>query len=158
MTAADDLQQERARRHQLRQQERERAGYEAERARRQYDAVEPENRLVARELETRWNARLRAPAELEGEYRREQSRGLSPLTEAEKVLLRSLVGDVPALWRAARRAAMASSRRWRRLLARTAKKPTNTSRKMSRVKRSSMSGLPCRRQAMSWSNRCDFSV
>jgi DNA invertase Pin-like site-specific DNA recombinase len=79
----------------------ERARYDAERARRQYDLCEPENRLVARELEGRWNARLRALAELEEEYRRARGRGLSPLTEEEKALLRSLVGDVPALWRAA---------------------------------------------------------
>jgi hypothetical protein len=79
----------------------ERARYEAERARRQYDQCEPENRLVARELETRWNDRLRMLAELEEEYRREQRRGLSPLTEDEKAVLRSLVGDVPALWQAA---------------------------------------------------------
>jgi hypothetical protein len=79
----------------------ERARYAAERARRQDDLCEPENRLVARELEGRWNARLRALAELEEEYRRARRRGLSPLTEEEKVLLRSLVGDVPALWRAA---------------------------------------------------------
>jgi hypothetical protein len=52
-------------------------------------------------LETRWNDQLRILAELADEYRREQSRGLSPLTEEEKALLRSLVGDVPALWRAA---------------------------------------------------------
>lgn len=78
----------------------ERARYGAERARRQYDRCEPENRLVARELETRWNEQLRGLAELEEEYRREQSRGLSPLTEEEKVLLRSLVSDLPALWSA----------------------------------------------------------
>jgi hypothetical protein len=79
---------------------RERARYDAERARRQYDQCEPENRLVARELETRWNEKLRAVAEVEDEYRREQSRGLSPLTEEEKTLLRSLVGDVATLWAA----------------------------------------------------------
>jgi hypothetical protein len=39
---------------------------------------EPENRLVARELERRWNEQLRVVAELEAEYRREQDRGLSP--------------------------------------------------------------------------------
>ncbi|MGY3371782.1 MULTISPECIES: hypothetical protein [unclassified Bradyrhizobium] len=37
----------------------ERARYEAERARRQYDAVEPENRLVARSLERVWEEKLR---------------------------------------------------------------------------------------------------
>jgi DNA invertase Pin-like site-specific DNA recombinase len=79
----------------------ERARYDAERARRQYDACEPENRLVARELETRWNARLRTVAAQEAEYRRAQRRGLAPLTEAEKTQLRALVGDVPALWHAA---------------------------------------------------------
>src|SRR5437660_4307594 len=49
----------------------ERAGYEAERAERQYRAVEPENRLVARGLETEWEKRLRdlAAAEVELERR-----------------------------------------------------------------------------------------
>jgi DNA invertase Pin-like site-specific DNA recombinase len=79
----------------------ERGRYEAERARRQYDRCEPENRLVARELETRWNEKLHALAELEVEYRRQQERGLSPLTEEDKALLRALVGDLPALWGAA---------------------------------------------------------
>src|SRR6516162_3808543 len=47
LTAADEIQQERARLHRNWQQRVERARYEAERARRQYDATEPENRLVA---------------------------------------------------------------------------------------------------------------
>jgi DNA invertase Pin-like site-specific DNA recombinase len=44
--------------------ELEQAEYEAERARRQYDAVEPENRLVAATLESRWNAALQSASEL----------------------------------------------------------------------------------------------
>ena len=55
---------------------RERARYEAERARRQYDAVEPENRLVARSLEQVWEERLRRVDQVEQEYdawRREQA-------------------------------------------------------------------------------------
>lgn len=79
----------------------ERARYEAERARRQYDLCEPENRLVARELEHRWNEELRAVAELEEEHRREHARGLTPLSAEEKALLRSLVSDLPTLWQAA---------------------------------------------------------
>lgn len=79
----------------------ERARYAAERARRQYDLCEPEHRLVARELETRWNAQLRNLAELEEEYRREQERGLSPLTAEEQAMLRALASDIPALWHAA---------------------------------------------------------
>jgi DNA invertase Pin-like site-specific DNA recombinase len=79
----------------------ERARYEAERAFRQYDLCEPENRLVARELEGRWNQQLRLLAELEAEYRREQERGLAPLTDDERAALTRLVGDVPGLWAAA---------------------------------------------------------
>jgi hypothetical protein len=43
----------------------EQAQYEADRARRQYDAVEPENRLVSVELEKRWNEALQRVDELE---------------------------------------------------------------------------------------------
>src|SRR5260370_3067258 len=43
----------------------ERARYEEKRARRQFDAVEPENRLVASELEARWNGALARVAEAE---------------------------------------------------------------------------------------------
>ena len=54
----------------------ERARYEVERARRQYEAVEPENRLVARNLETQWEEKLRAVEQIERDYeswrRREQ--------------------------------------------------------------------------------------
>jgi DNA invertase Pin-like site-specific DNA recombinase len=79
----------------------ERARYEVDRAFRQYDLCEPENRLAARELEGRWNQKLRAVAVLEAEYRREQDRGLAPLTDEEKATLRHLVGNVRALWEAA---------------------------------------------------------
>ena len=47
----------------------EKARYEAERARRQYDAVEPENRLVAVELEARWEQALTAVKDIEGRLR-----------------------------------------------------------------------------------------
>jgi hypothetical protein len=46
----------------------ERARYDAERARRQYDAVEPENRTVARSLEAQWEDKLRAVEQFEREY------------------------------------------------------------------------------------------
>ncbi|WOH52818.1 hypothetical protein [Bradyrhizobium sp. sBnM-33] len=55
----------------------ERARYEAERARRQYDAVEPENRLVARSLERAWEERLRVAEAVEQEHAR--WRGQEPL-------------------------------------------------------------------------------
>jgi len=100
LALADDLARDQAQVEQQWQWRLERARYEAERAHRQYDQVEPENRLVARELERRWDEKLRVVADLEVEYRQEQDRGLSPLTEAEKTELRALVSHAPALWHA----------------------------------------------------------
>ena len=50
----------------------ERARYEADRAGRQYQACEPENRLVARELERRWEETLKQKQRLDDEYDRFQ--------------------------------------------------------------------------------------
>src|SRR6516165_430710 len=50
----------------------ERARYEAERAERQYKAVDPENRLVARGLEKEWETRLQKLASAEAELRRRE--------------------------------------------------------------------------------------
>ncbi len=100
LAAADDIEQERARLHQNWQQQVERAHYQAERAQRQYDAVEPENRLVVRELERRWEEALKEQRRLEEEYarfRRNQPEGLSA---SEREQIRSLARDMPALWHA----------------------------------------------------------
>ena len=101
LMAADDLERERARLHQDRRQGLERARYEADRASRQYDAVEPENRLVARELERRWEEALKEQRRLEEDYARfsrDQPRGLSA---GEREQIRARARDLPALWRAA---------------------------------------------------------
>jgi DNA invertase Pin-like site-specific DNA recombinase len=79
----------------------ERARYEAQRAQRQYDAIEPENRLVARTLETRWNTALQALEQLEQEYAVVRRTELLPLGEADQQLVRNLAEDLPALWSAA---------------------------------------------------------
>ena len=71
----------------------ERARYEAERAFRQDDLCEPENRLAARELEGRWNQKLRAVADLEAEYRRERDRGLAPLADEAWVALETILPE-----------------------------------------------------------------
>jgi hypothetical protein len=100
LAAADDLEQERARLHGVRQQELERARYEAERARRQYDAVEPENRLVARELERRWEEALKEQRRLEEEYARFCRSQLTGLSAAERGQIAALAQDLPELWQA----------------------------------------------------------
>src|SRR5215468_5627776 len=61
----------------------ERARYEAKRAQRQFDAVEPENRLVAAELEGRWNGALAQVAELESRLQ-ELTTQAAPLTNEQR--------------------------------------------------------------------------
>jgi DNA invertase Pin-like site-specific DNA recombinase len=76
----------------------ERARYEAERAERRYRAVEPENRLVARGLETEWEQRLRdlEDAERELALRESQRPRVLGLTEAQR--LRTLGSDLRRVW------------------------------------------------------------
>lgn len=76
------------------------ARYEAGRAQRQYDAVEPENRSVARTLEARWNAALQALETLQREYAVLQRTDLLPLGDADRDSVRRLAADLPALWHA----------------------------------------------------------
>jgi hypothetical protein len=78
----------------------ERARYEVERARRQYDASEPEHRLVARELEKRWNEALHAREQLEHEYTLVQRHELAPLSAAEQDAVCRLGENLPAVWQA----------------------------------------------------------
>ncbi len=75
----------------------EKARYQAHRAQRQYDTVDPENRLVAGELETRWNDSLSNVSQLEYELA-EFDESRSELTEAEKRRLLELGNDLPELW------------------------------------------------------------
>jgi len=98
LQAQQDIALERERLHRHWHQQIERARYQTERARRQYDAVEPENRLVARELESQWNKSLTAQRQLEEEYARFQ-RGLPQgLSSRERDAIQSLAQNLPQLW------------------------------------------------------------
>ena len=78
----------------------ERAKYDADRARRQYDAVEPENRLVVRTLEQAWEEQLRSVQQLEQDYRRFQQDQPRQLSDRECEQIRRLATDLPELWQA----------------------------------------------------------
>ena len=78
----------------------ERARYEAERAERQYKTIEPENRLVARTLETEWEKRLRDLAAAEAELKRREQQCSRALSPEEKDQLRSLGSDLRKVWTA----------------------------------------------------------
>jgi len=77
-----------------------RAEQEATRAARQYDAVEPEDRLVARTLERRWEQALLAQRSLEEDYARYRRDRPGRLTEAERAEIEALSCDLPAVWHA----------------------------------------------------------
>jgi len=100
LQVAEDVEAERARERRHWQQRLERARYEAERAERQYQAVEPENRLVARTLEQHWEAALAAEAQLKADYARVLTTAPTPLSAAERARIRQLPSDIPALWSA----------------------------------------------------------
>jgi len=76
----------------------EQARYEVTRARRQYDGVDPANRLVAAELERRWNQALTTEAHLEVELATLQQGRELPLSDAQKRELLALARDLPRLW------------------------------------------------------------
>ena len=100
LSVAADLKAERIAVQQHWQPRLERARYEAERARRQYDAVEPENRLVVRTLERAWEAALSELGRLEVEHEKALRERPAVPTAAEIAAIRSISEDLPALWRA----------------------------------------------------------
>jgi recombinase-like zinc beta ribbon protein/recombinase len=101
LTLATDLEAERVALDRHWQQRLERTAYEVERARRQYDACEPENRLVARSLERAWEEALAEQARLEAEYERVRRERLAAPSAAEFRAIRKRAQDLPALWKAA---------------------------------------------------------
>ena len=72
----------------------EQARYEVGRARRQYDAVDPDNRLVAAELEKRWNERLAVVRDLEAELEGLTASPAAELTPADRERLMTLGADL----------------------------------------------------------------
>ena len=76
----------------------QRARYEAAHARRQYDAVDPANRLVAGELERRWNKSLEAIQQIEGEIAAMEAAKPSSLSEKEREQLMRLGADLELAW------------------------------------------------------------
>jgi len=100
LTAAQHLERERADLLQLWEHRRERAAYEVERAGRHYQALEPENRLVARQLARAWEEKLAAHQQAEEDYQRFLQRQPRLLSETEQAAIRQLAADIPALWHA----------------------------------------------------------
>lgn len=80
--------------------ELEQVQYEARLAARRYEAVDPDNRLVAAELEARWNGALRVVGEVEARLRRIETTGQETARVPDKESLISLAQNLPAIWNA----------------------------------------------------------
>jgi DNA invertase Pin-like site-specific DNA recombinase len=76
----------------------ERTRYEVAHARRQYDAVDPANRLVAGELERRWNAALERAHRIEQEIAELDAKKHPPLGDKEREQLMQLGADLERAW------------------------------------------------------------
>jgi len=96
-----ELQQRAEQADRLRYREVERAQYEADVARRRFMRVDPDNRLVADELEAIWNDKLRAVKAAQEDYERRCRHDGSSIDDAQRERISSLTTDFPRLWKAA---------------------------------------------------------
>jgi DNA invertase Pin-like site-specific DNA recombinase len=97
----DQVEQDLAAQHRQRELQLEQARYEVRLAQRQYDAVDPLNRLVAAELERRWNEKLERVAQLERAYAQAEGEAQWHLSTEEREAISELSRDLPAIWSAA---------------------------------------------------------
>ncbi len=115
LRATAECERERAALEKQWQQRLERAGQDTARAYRQYDFVEPENRLAARTLERKWEETLLAQRALEEDYTRFRQTKPRGLTVAERAEIGTLAQNLPAVWRSPQ-TGVAEKRRIIRLL------------------------------------------
>jgi DNA invertase Pin-like site-specific DNA recombinase len=98
LQVAQDIQKQREQAETHWRQRLERAAYEVDRAARQFHAVEPENRLVARTLEAAWEEKLRGQRDVLEQYQRFLIDQPKLLTDEEQEQIRRLAHDLPSLW------------------------------------------------------------
>jgi hypothetical protein len=97
LQAAEQIEQQQQALRKAFELEVEQARYEARLAARRYEAVDPEQRLVAKELEARWNVALQKVQELE-QKRQESERQSPSASRPSSQVLRSLAQDLPTVW------------------------------------------------------------
>jgi hypothetical protein len=97
----EQLEQDLAAQRRQRELQLEQARYEARLAQRQYDAVDPDHRLVASELERRWNEKLERVTHLEQAYAQAEQEAQWNITPEERRAIQELSQNLPLLWRAA---------------------------------------------------------
>jgi DNA invertase Pin-like site-specific DNA recombinase len=101
LRALDAFEVERAEGRRQRQMQVQQADYEVDLARRRYEATDPANRLVAAELEARWEVALRDRDRLVREAEELDRREATPLGAAERRKVRAMAADLGKVWHAA---------------------------------------------------------
>src|SRR5437868_9316516 len=97
LQAAEQMRQQQEARQRASEMEVEQARYEARLAERRYESVDPEQRLVAAELEARWNSALQKKRDLEDRLAG-FDHGINQAQLPDKELLLSLAQDLPRIW------------------------------------------------------------
>jgi DNA invertase Pin-like site-specific DNA recombinase len=100
LAAMAELERQQAELHEQWQRQLEGAQYKAQLAQRRYEQVEPENRLVVRQLELNWERELREVDQLEEKYRLFCQRQPLKLNDAQRQSLLCLSQDFSRLWEA----------------------------------------------------------
>jgi DNA invertase Pin-like site-specific DNA recombinase len=98
LQAVEDIERERQRLHRHWKQQLQRCQYEADRAERQYQAVDPENRMVAQTLEQRWEEALRNQRQVREEYDRFLQTTPAQLGGEDRDRIRALAENITTLW------------------------------------------------------------
>lgn len=98
LRTVQDVEREQQQLHRQWKQRLDRAHYESQRVERQYQAVDPDNRLVARTLESRWNESLHNERQLREEYDRFLQQRPLTLSDTDRARIRSLSEDITTLW------------------------------------------------------------
>ena len=101
LKAGADVVRERQRLQTHWEQRLQRARYDAELAERRYQAVDPENRLVAASLEKRWEELLAQQQQLQEDYDRFTRETPPRFTDEQQARVTALASDIPTLWHAA---------------------------------------------------------
>ena len=101
LRALDAYESERTEARRQRQMQVQQADYQVELARRRYEATDPANRLVAAELETRWEQALRDRERLVREAEELDRQAATPLGAAERRRVREMAADLGKVWHAA---------------------------------------------------------
>jgi DNA invertase Pin-like site-specific DNA recombinase len=101
LQALEELEADRAESRKQWELQLQRADYEAELARRRYEAADPDNRLVAGELEGQWEQALRQREQLRREREEFERRQERPLGKADRQRIKDLSADLERVWQAA---------------------------------------------------------